>query len=180
MEVFSDYRKVINPILEGDLTLEILTFKVGTAAGSTLLLKKEIFNEIGYFDEKFQRHQDWEFLIRFFQKYKLMVVPEPLVNIYRGGDYNKKHNPELLEANKKLLLSKYEKLLIKTYGQNEYKLIQHYQWFSMCLVFIENLKIKKAIEYYKKSNELNNLSISKKLGIVIKLIKQLRIKIFKV
>ncbi len=48
----------------------------------TLLMKKEVFEDVGMFNENLKRLQDWELLLRVAQKYKFTLVQESLVNAY--------------------------------------------------------------------------------------------------
>lgn len=48
----------------------------------TLLMKKEVFETVGMFNEDLKRLQDWELLLRVAQKYKFTLVQESLVNAY--------------------------------------------------------------------------------------------------
>lgn len=48
----------------------------------TLLLKKEVLETVGKFNEDLKRLQDWELLLRVAQKYKFTLVQESLVNAY--------------------------------------------------------------------------------------------------
>ena len=41
--------------------------KTSIAGGSSLLIRKKVIEELNGFDETFTRHQDYEFLIRFFE-----------------------------------------------------------------------------------------------------------------
>ena len=74
-KVYSTYRDV----KPGNFLLETLacTFLIGT--GSNLFIKRSIVEELNGFDEAFIRHQDYEFLVRFFEKYDLAASPEILV-----------------------------------------------------------------------------------------------------
>lgn len=56
---------------EGEQLLYALMRNLFIAAGSNLLVKRHIIEEINGFDESFKRNQDLEFLIRILQKYKL-------------------------------------------------------------------------------------------------------------
>lgn len=81
IEKENDFKEVLYK-KRGDLTEEILLMEAFIST-SSLLLKDTVFKNIGYFDENFQRHQDYEFLLRFFRQYKLDVLEEPLV--VQGG-----------------------------------------------------------------------------------------------
>jgi len=96
---FFEYDKwfIKTNLKSGNLFTDLLTGKNECNAGSTLMVKKYIFNEIGLFDEKLQRHQDLEFLIRFFRKYKLICIKEPLaiINSHTNIDANKAEENKL-------------------------------------------------------------------------------------
>lgn len=68
---------VISYSKKGDLSKEIL-LSLFFPTTITLMVRKEIYCALGGFDESFRRHQDFEFLLRFFREYKLGVVCEPL------------------------------------------------------------------------------------------------------
>lgn len=67
--------------LEGGKALigEVLTDRLHTSAGSTLLVERDVATEIDGFDESFDRFQDTEFLIRVLEVGKLARVPDELV-----------------------------------------------------------------------------------------------------
>ncbi|RBI60657.1 glycosyltransferase family 2 protein [halophilic archaeon] len=69
--------ELIGPVLSDDLH---------TSAGSTLLVKREVAERIGGFDESFDRFQDPEFLIRVLQEGKLACIDEPLLLRYETGE----------------------------------------------------------------------------------------------
>lgn len=50
----------------------------------TLMVKKNIFDKIGYFDEEMPRFQDYEFVIRLVQKEKIGYIACPLVFVYHS------------------------------------------------------------------------------------------------
>lgn len=90
------------PLKEGgeELIKEVLTLNLSTGA-STLVVKRETVEEIGGFDPRFPRHQDWEFLIRILKNGKLAYIDEPLVIKHKTG------NPSIEKSRegKRLLLS---------------------------------------------------------------------------
>lgn len=47
----------------------------------TLMIRRECYESLNGFDESFRRHQDFEFLLRFFQYYEMGVVEEVLSQI---------------------------------------------------------------------------------------------------
>lgn len=61
---------------EGNLYFEELCRNLFIQAGSNLMVRREVFEELGGFDESFQRNQDIEFAVRLLKKYKLAYVDE--------------------------------------------------------------------------------------------------------
>ena len=57
-----------------------------TPSTSTLVIKKTVLDEMGYFNEDMRAHVDTELAIRVSQKYKYAFVNEPLVKVYRNHD----------------------------------------------------------------------------------------------
>ena len=64
----------------GDVLIgEVLTDRLHTSAGSTLIVETDVAVDIGGFDESFERFQDTEFLVRVLERGKLAYLPEELV-----------------------------------------------------------------------------------------------------
>lgn len=88
------------PDLRGDLNFELLSFNIDHCAGSTLLIKKEVVDEINGFDETFVRHQDIEFIYRVSKATEICVVPKILVNIYMHKENTMKKDAHYLRDNR--------------------------------------------------------------------------------
>ena len=52
------------------------------------MVKKEIIEKVGEFDESLPALQDYDFCIRVCQDYKVMGIDEALVNYNYNHDYN--------------------------------------------------------------------------------------------
>lgn len=89
----------------GDFTDAILKQSIKLDAGSTLLIQKDKLIEIGGFDEELKRHQELEFLIRYFRKYKLIINDEVLCKIHID-DRSNIPDPEVFAKNKKAFFDK--------------------------------------------------------------------------
>lgn len=61
---------------EGNLYFDELCRNLFIQAGSNLMVRREAFESIGGFNEKFQRNQDIEFAVRLLKRYKLAYVDE--------------------------------------------------------------------------------------------------------
>jgi len=103
-------RKIL-PKLAGDLSKEILLLSF-TPTTSTLMFRSQIVKEMNGFNESFKRHQDFEFLLRYFENHKIGFVNEPLVFIGQNNGENELHG-ELLESNKKAFLEQFGEKIIK-------------------------------------------------------------------
>ncbi len=69
-----------------ELIGEVLSDRLHTSAGSTLLVDREVAEAIGGFDESFDWFQDPEFLIRVLEQGKLGYVDAPLVKRYASDN----------------------------------------------------------------------------------------------
>jgi glycosyltransferase involved in cell wall biosynthesis len=155
----------------GDLSKEILTLKFFPST-ITLMIRKECYEAIGGFDETFRRHQDFEFLLRYFDKFEIGVVKEPLSRIIggengdgrpRGKEYeeikkqffqtfnNKINEIELLEPGfKNKVYSAHYADLFTSYIHNK-----HYIWGAQILIrYTFNTHgelLKDIVAHYKDS-----------------------------
>lgn len=59
-----------------------ILFGCTISPGSTLMVERSVFDRVGYFDEKFRRLEDWDWLLRFSEHYDMEFVPSPLADIY--------------------------------------------------------------------------------------------------
>ncbi len=112
-----------------ELIVDILMRRFAHGGASTLLVDRLTVEAIDGFDERFQRHQDIEFLIRLLQRGKMAYVSEPLVYKHDTG------NPSLDDVNssRELFLTKFESLIqeIEQTGEDvtgvqEFRLAKHY------------------------------------------------------
>jgi len=53
--------------------------------GGTIVVRREVYDEVGGFDTRQKVGEDWDFCYRIARKYKVGFVPEPLVNYRRHG-----------------------------------------------------------------------------------------------
>jgi glycosyltransferase involved in cell wall biosynthesis len=156
-------------LVEGNLKRDMLLKKVNIGATSSLLIKKKVIDELNGFDESFDRHQDWEFLIRFFRNYKLASVKEILVNIYRD-DRSNFPNGHKLEKVKTKYLSKFRKdidFFPKEIQQEIYKV----NYLETAIIYIRERNFHKGFYYYKKAKTYSNIKMREYLTIIINLIK---------
>lgn len=84
--------------MEGNVAEEFLRFEKGVVvgAGSTGVVTRRIFDELGGFDERLSTAADWDFCYRLATKYKLGFVRKPLV-LYRIHNSNMHGNIAVME-----------------------------------------------------------------------------------
>jgi glycosyltransferase involved in cell wall biosynthesis len=83
---------------EGFLAQDLALFKqpVIIGPGSTVMVAREVFNDVGAFDTRLKHAEDWEFCFRVSMKYRIGFVPEILVN-YRNHGINATKNVAEME-----------------------------------------------------------------------------------
>lgn len=91
--------EVILPSHEGDLTKEILSLSF-TPTTPSLMFDRKVFEVLKGFNESYRRHQDFEFLIRYFRYFQIGYVQEPLIVIGENEGENTIHGRKLDELKK--------------------------------------------------------------------------------
>lgn len=95
-------------VLKGRIMdLKELEYQVFGIGQQSVIMRKQCFESVGYFDESLPRFIDLEFFVRLLLKYQAIRIPEPLVRFYEteGISSNK---AACIEARQKLL-EKYKK-----------------------------------------------------------------------
>ncbi len=95
---------------EGDLTEDLLSLTF-TPFTSSLMLRYESYKNINGFNESYKRHQDYEFMLRFFEKYRIGVVGKPLIEI-KGNEVNNSLIGKELENLKKQFLLEFDNQIV--------------------------------------------------------------------
>jgi len=116
--------------------------------GSTLMMRREIIPESGFFDESLPRLEDWDFLLRYTEKWKIGIITEPLAWIHF-------YAWPTIDAVKKSLriIEKKHLARLKPYGKRAEK------------TFLAALMIERVASHFR------NLGIFNSLGETLKLIK---------
>jgi glycosyltransferase involved in cell wall biosynthesis len=72
----------ICPALQpGQLQTEIL-FGCTISPGTTLLVERSVFDDVGPFDNELRRLEDWDWLLRFAERHDILFLPDVLATIY--------------------------------------------------------------------------------------------------
>ena len=160
-------RKVcLNDDESGNLTEGMLLGNIRFNS-SSLLLRKSVCVELNGFDESFIRHQDWEFMIRFFRSYKLYLpTRECLLNRYIGIMSSHSNDPKGIDflCIKKRFLSKFESDIKSLVHSNE---IFHKHWMDVALYLLRDFKLRLFFVYFWKANSYKFCSIREIRSVIL-------------
>lgn len=121
-----------------------------TPQTSSFLLKKDCFNKINGFDETYIRHQDYEFLLRFEEKFKIGCIPEQLYEMTNNG-VNNIPAPELMEKIKNKLLNQFDYIILeKKYNK---KIIRAKNFAYISFLYLKKKEYNNFFRTLK--NEIN-------------------------
>lgn len=131
------------------------TFRFQT--GSNIFVRKTVVDELCGFDETFIRHQDYEFLVRIFEKkYELAAIQEVLV--VKNNENANLPNVEKMITVKEHYLNKFM-TIIDTLPLKEQQYVYHTQYalVAEAALRVNNRAIAK--EYYRKASHVSPLTM---------------------
>lgn len=147
-------------VKEGNFLLETLACTFMFCTGSNLFIRKTVVDEINGFDEAFLRHQDYEFLVRIFEKYSLAAIQEILV-IKNNENINLPNVNKMIDI-KKQYLDKYSKQ-IQVLNDTDRRYIYHSQYLQIAETAMRTKQNKLAKQYYSKATEYGKLTLKERL-----------------
>lgn len=152
-----DVKQVYPCKLSGDLTVGMLLETIFFNT-STLLIRREVVEKLNGFNESYRRHQDWEFLLRFFRSYqlKLVSIGTPLLKRYTDDStpFAKANGKEIFKLKYKFLNEfKYD---IKKYPERTQIFVHHWistarylkakgSYFYAICAYVQAMKYKDVI-----------------------------------
>lgn len=143
---------------------ETLAVRFNSYSGSNLFIKKTVINELEGFDESFIRHQDYEFLVRVFRKYRLVGLPELL--LVKDETYRNLPNITKVENVKKQYLDKFVSD-IKGLKSSEQDYIYYSHWIELAFM-AQSQKDERFSEYLKKATSYRPLTLKDFIKILLK------------
>lgn len=143
-------------VKEGTYLVQTLACKFMFCTGSNIFVRKSVVDELNGFDGAFLRHQDYEFLVRLFEKYTLAAIPEILV-VKNNENFNLP-NLEKQVAIKKQYLDKF-KYIIDTLPENDVNFIMHGNYINVAENAMAQNNFKIANEFYSKASQYGGLSV---------------------
>lgn len=96
--VASSSRDVINPKHRGNIYQQLLLGNFISGSGSSVLIKRSVFSEIGLFDQNLRACEDWDMWMRIAKQYQFDFVKEPLVFIRVHQSNMQKDSLRMLSA----------------------------------------------------------------------------------
>ena len=139
--------EIIMPPFEGDVLLDFFCSKMRIGS-SFMVVRRSVVEEVNGFDESFRRHQDWEFIVRILDKYKIAKVDNVGIIKYSIGR-NQAKNPEKFKENRMYYLNKME-YIIKKFDKKQQAKIYNNHYFQIAK---EYLRAKKLKQYFKWTNK---------------------------
>lgn len=152
---------IYEPVEEGDLTMGVLCSTIDICGGSTLMIRREILDNISGFNESLRRHQDYEFMVRLAFTGKVAVISEPLVKInVHEGSYRSRKYEDIVKDRVDYFLSiqKY----IERLSRKERKKVYYCNNYELLKQSLKHRKIPYAIKYF--------VSCKKPITTILKLI----------
>ncbi|GAC25042.1 hypothetical protein GMES_2752 [Paraglaciecola mesophila KMM 241] len=117
----------------GDCQLDVFCLKTEIHT-SSLLIHKKVLVELNGFDTDFARHQDFEFLIRFFENNKIACLPQVLLKVNVESTINRPDVDKLIAA-KEVFFRKLEEIFNKFDAEQKERILKahNFELFRVCL-----------------------------------------------
>ncbi|MCK5285789.1 MAG: glycosyltransferase [Candidatus Pacebacteria bacterium] len=116
----------------------------------TLMIRKEVIDDIGFMDEAFPSHTDIEWIIRIAKKYKGIGVNKPLVKVMSLGSHNQMGSSmDRKITGREMILNKYK----EEFEKRPEVLAKHL--LMLAKFYRNNGQYKKAKEIFNKVNKLD-------------------------
>ena len=149
------YRRY-DKVASGNFLIQTLACTFMLCSGSNIFVRKDVIDELNGFDPAFLRHQDFEFMVRLFEKYNLIALPEILL-IKNNENFNMP-NLEKQISIKKQYLEKY-KYIRDSLPRKDIDYIMHGNYMNIAENAVSKLNFKVANEYYRQASNYGGLSM---------------------
>ena len=148
----------------GNFLVETLACTFHFCTGSNIFVKKSAVDSVKGFDEAFLRHQDYEFLVRIFEKYTLKAIPQVLV--IKNNENRNLPNVEKMIEIKAQYLQKYQYIL-EGMCKDDTHYIYSQQYYSIAEAAIRSHKRSIASKYFKMARKYRRVSLKQKCRFLI-------------
>lgn len=140
----------------GNFLVETLSTIFKSYSGSNLFFRASVIKDIGGFDESFRRHQDYEFLVRFFLKYDLLGIQKVLLIKNENG--NNLPEVEKLANIKKQYLQKYA-YVIDDLSEKDRNAIFFSNFIGLAQRALETNKLELYRYFFQKASSYKKASL---------------------
>ena len=148
----------------GNFLVDTLACCFMFCTGSNIFMKAEVVKALG-FDSDFLRHQDYEFLVRYFKIYDLIGLNEILV--IKNNDNRNLPKPSKIALIKEKFLNKYAIEISKLDSITQNRIYSE-QYISIAEAYAAVGQGSEAYKYYIKAKKLLDIRIQKKLKLLLK------------
>ncbi len=155
-------------VKSGKFLVETLACRFMFCTGSNIFVKRDVIEELNGFDESFLRHQDYEFLVRLFEKYSLIALPEILV-VKNNENFNLP-NIGKMEIVKKQYLEKFSDI-IERLTDNNRAYVFYANYISLAELSLHQHNIKSASTFYRLATDSHPMMIKDKIRKILLTIK---------
>lgn len=147
--------RTIKAVPSGNFLKETLACSFMFCTGSNIFVRKSVVDELSGFDPRFIRHQDYEFLVRLFEKYSLIGLPEVLV-VKNNENFNVPDVEKIIVV-KKQYLDKFNGV-ITSLSENDQKFIYYKNNIAVAEAAMRQSKFTLANHYYREARKYGELS----------------------
>ena len=159
---------VVRNVQSGNFLVDTLACTFMFCTGSNIFVRKAVIDELNGFDERFLRHQDYEFLVRVFEKYELRAIQEVLV-IKNNENVNVPKTDTIIEI-KKQYLTKFSPQINALTKEQKQKIYQS-QYLAIAESGMRSKEYKVANSYYKEARKFGKLGVktaARRIGFLLK------------
>lgn len=159
--------RFVRDVKPGNYLVQALACTFMFCTGSNIFVRKPVIDELAGFDSRFLRHQDYEFLVRLFERYNIAAIPEALV-IKNNENNNLPDVAKMIEI-KRIYIDKYANLIEKLTDVDQNYIFRSH-WLSIAELAQRSGDISKAREYYQKAAECKSLTLRERVRRVVLLL----------
>lgn len=155
-----------NQIKSGAFLKETLACEFQMGSGSNLFIKSEIVKKLNGFDETFIRHQDYEFLVRFFVNNQLLGLKEPLFNVEQCASHLNIPNSTKSFKARMHYLAKYDYIL-KKMNYTDLNYIYYKNYLSLSQIAIKEKQYKLALKWFANAKKYGSFNLNDNIRTII-------------
>ena len=148
------YLKYVD-VKDGNFLVDTLACRFMFCTGSNIFIRKSVAEEVNGFDEAFLRHQDYEFLVRIFERYDWVAIPQVLV--VKNNENLNLPDIEKMESIKQQYIDKFTSI-IDSLSQQDRNYIFHSNYISIAEQCMRQGYIKRANEIYRHASRYGSLT----------------------